>query len=366
MTTDVAAPPSDGTAAHGSPGLAPAPLHAAHRRVPGRGGGARRAVRRPGVGTHRRLRPRQPGARRRPGSGSSARRPGRRRLGRALGRRLRPRGRRRGHHRGGHVDRPARHEHDRAAARPRRAAPGSCWSTPASACSASWAWPSPHRSTPAGRSRPTVPTSSTPASGSTSMPGRPYEGGGCFADSALVEQGDLVLLGAGQVLTNDQVLRADNAAVALRLLGQDDHLIWYVPTYDDLVGDDGVDVWSLLPDWIRPGLWLLLVAGLVLVVLAGPAASARSRPSRCRSWCKAIETTRSRGRLYRRRGDRAHAAGALRAAARSRAADTAAARRRLRRAGSGPRRGPPRPPTRGRDRGPARRRPRRPPDPIET
>ena len=36
---------------------------------------------------------------------------------------------------------------------------------------------------------------------------------------------------------------------------------------------------------------------------------------------KAIETTRSRGRLYRRAGDRAHAAAALRSAARVRAAD---------------------------------------------
>ena len=36
---------------------------------------------------------------------------------------------------------------------------------------------------------------------------------------------------------------------------------------------------------------------------------------------KAIETTRSRGRLYRKAGDRDHAAGALRAAARVRAAE---------------------------------------------
>ncbi len=35
---------------------------------------------------------------------------------------------------------------------------------------------------------------------------------------------------------------------------------------------------------------------------------------------KAIETTRSRGRLYRKSGDRAHAADALRSATRARAA----------------------------------------------
>ena len=36
---------------------------------------------------------------------------------------------------------------------------------------------------------------------------------------------------------------------------------------------------------------------------------------------KAIETTRSRGRLYRKAGDRAHAAAALRGAARTRLAE---------------------------------------------
>ena len=63
-----------------------------------------------------------------------------------------------------------------------------------------------------------------------------------------------MLFGADQALTNDQILRADNAAVALRLLGQDERLVWYVPSLDDLVGDDGVSLQSLLPRWIRPAL----------------------------------------------------------------------------------------------------------------
>ena len=79
---------------------------------------------------------------------------------------------------------------------------------------------------------------------------------GCFTG----EHGHLVarprdgvtLLGASQLLTNDQVLRADNAAVALRLLGQRDRLVWYVPEVDDLIGDDGVSLRTLLPDWIPP------------------------------------------------------------------------------------------------------------------
>ena len=79
---------------------------------------------------------------------------------------------------------------------------------------------------------------------------------GCFAgdEGALVAEPrpGLVLFGAGEALSNDQVLRADNAAVALRLLGQDDHLVWYVPSLDDLVGDDGVSLATLLPSWLEP------------------------------------------------------------------------------------------------------------------
>ena len=145
---------------------------------------------------------------------------------------------------------------------------------------------------------------------------RRMPGDGCFEDT-LVDDGDLVLLGAPQLLTNDQVLRADNAAVALRALGQDDRLVWYVASYDDLVGDDGVDFTSLLPDQVLPGVALLALATLALVLWRGRRLgplSVEPLPVVVR----AIETTRSRGRLYRRAGDRAHAAEALRAATRTR------------------------------------------------
>ena len=130
----------------------------------------------------------------------------------------------------------------------------------------------------------------------------------------------MVLLGAGQALSNDQVLRADDAAVALRMLGQDDRLVWYVPTLDDLVGDDGVSLATLLPDWLRPALWLTAISAIALLLWRarrlGPLATEPLPVV-----VKAIETTRSRGRLYRKAGDRAHAAAALRSAARIRAAD---------------------------------------------
>ncbi|MFB9315643.1 DUF4350 domain-containing protein, partial [Nocardioides plantarum] len=142
------------------------------------------------------------------------------------------------------------------------------------------------------------------------------DGTACF-DATLVTSDDVVLLGAPQLLTNDQVLRADNAAVALRLLGQQDRVVWYVASYDDLVGDDGVDFWSLVPDWTGPGIALLALGVLALIGWRGR----RLGPLATEPLpvvVKAIETTRSRGRLYRRAGDRTHAAEILRAATRDR------------------------------------------------
>jgi hypothetical protein len=145
---------------------------------------------------------------------------------------------------------------------------------------------------------------------------------GCFAGaegSLLVERHGVTLFGADQALRNDTVLRGDNAAVVLRLLGADGRLVWYVPSFGDLVGDDGVSASSLLPRWLAPGLWLGAIAVGALMLWRGR----RLGPLATEPLpvvVKAIETTRSRGRLYRRAGDRAHAAAALREAARARAA----------------------------------------------
>jgi hypothetical protein len=147
---------------------------------------------------------------------------------------------------------------------------------------------------------------------------------GCFTtgDGALLAEPrpGLVLLGAGEALSNDQVLRADNAALGLRLLGRTDRLVWYVPALDDLVADDGVSLATLLPRWLRPALWLLAIATIALLVWRSRRLGALAIEPLPVA-VKAIETTRSRGRLYRKAGDRAHAASVLRSAARIRAAE---------------------------------------------
>lgn len=138
---------------------------------------------------------------------------------------------------------------------------------------------------------------------------------GCFATDSgwLVASADdgLVLLGASGILENDQILRADNAAVALRLLGQRPRVVWYVPSLDDLVGDDGVSLRSLLPPWLLPATWLLGLAVLALVWWRGRrlgALAVEPLPVSVRS----LETTQARGRLYRSASARAHAADVLR------------------------------------------------------
>lgn len=144
---------------------------------------------------------------------------------------------------------------------------------------------------------------------------------GCFGGpggAVLVDgPGNLVLLGADQALTNDQVLRADNAALALRLLGQDDRLVWYVPALTDLTGDDGVSAGALVPRWIGPALFLLtLVVGSLMLWRGRRLGRLAVEPLPV--VVTAAETVRSQGRLYRHGGDRAHAARALRAATRTR------------------------------------------------
>ncbi|MCX6398089.1 MAG: DUF4350 domain-containing protein [Propionibacteriales bacterium] len=148
----------------------------------------------------------------------------------------------------------------------------------------------------------------------------PATDGACFADGpgALLTapRPGVRFLGAADVLSNEQITRADNAAIALRLLGQRSRLVWYVPDPADLTGDDGVSLGSLLPGWVRPGLVIGTVSVLALMVWRGrrlgPLASEPLPVT-----VAAIETTLSRGRLYRKADDRGYAADALRRSARA-------------------------------------------------
>ena len=216
------------------------------------------------------------------------------------------------------TDRPAPRADRRRPARARRARPGRPRRSASPGCAAAYG------STTRGRPSCADPLYDGLDAGGRRrrrVPGRR----GCFRGrrrrAARRAASGVVLLGAGEALSNDQVLRADNAAVALRLLGQDDRLVWYVPD----VRRPGrrrrrQPRDRCCPTGCEPGLWL--VAG---------------RDGRSLVWrARRLGRARDRAAAGRRQGDRdhaqpgpalpqgrrpGHAAAALRAAARVRAAD---------------------------------------------
>ncbi|AEE46602.1 DUF4350 domain-containing protein [Cellulomonas fimi] len=126
----------------------------------------------------------------------------------------------------------------------------------------------------------------------------------------------------GAMLTNEHLASEGNAALVLRALGRHDHLVWYIPSYDDLgMADDeaGPGLGALVPPVVPLiGLHLLLVT-LAAAVWRGRRLG-RVVDEPLPVVVPAAETTRGRGRLYRRSRSRAHAAAALRAGTAARCA----------------------------------------------
>ncbi len=156
-------------------------------------------------------------------------------------------------------------------------------------------------------------------------------GKGCFVDGDAVALHRPVadrtfwLFLAPDVLTNEHVTEADNAALSLRLLGQHPKLVWYVADGTDVAAGDGVTISSLLPRWLYPALWLLLLGTVALLVWSGRRFGPLVREP-LPVVVRASESTESRGRLYHRARDRGHAANILRRATQRRLADQLALR----------------------------------------
>ena len=146
------------------------------------------------------------------------------------------------------------------------------------------------------------------------------ESSGCFGEkgvSALVRQGSWWLLTSPRSISNRSVLQEDNAALALRLLGQQGRLVWYVADPADLAADEGFAISELLPPWLGPSAVLLLAALLAVMLWRGR----RLGPLVTEPLpvvVRAVESTDARGRIYRRTHDRDHAAQILREATRRR------------------------------------------------
>lgn len=121
---------------------------------------------------------------------------------------------------------------------------------------------------------------------------------------------EVVVLGDGDILSNSRATRLDNAGVAVRVLGRGDRLVWYVPSLLD-VSDLDTTPTSELPRALGPLVFLGTLGLLVLMLWRGR----RFGPlvvEPLPAVVKAVETTQSRGRLYRRARDTGRAADALR------------------------------------------------------
>ncbi len=125
----------------------------------------------------------------------------------------------------------------------------------------------------------------------------------------------LTIVGSTAGFTNGTITDEDNAAIALRLLGGSKRLLWYQPDVADLAdspatdGEDG----GLLPAWLAPTLALLATSLIVLALIRGRRLGRLVREP-LPVVVRAVETTESRGRLYRRAQDRPRAAAVLRLA----------------------------------------------------
>lgn len=130
---------------------------------------------------------------------------------------------------------------------------------------------------------------------------------------------DLVVIGSVDVLRNDRVLEYANGTVALRALGHSPRLVWYVPDLKDVPVGTTTRPDEVTPVWWTPALLLLLFATFGLFWWRGRRFG-RLVVEPLPVIVRTVETTESRGRMYRKAGDTGRAAAVLRDATRRRVA----------------------------------------------
>ena len=127
------------------------------------------------------------------------------------------------------------------------------------------------------------------------------------------------LAGLGASLTNANITNEANAATGLRLLGSNDRLIWVIPSIRDAGELPPTGLFDVLPAPLLPSIVLLLVAlGVWALVRGRRLGPVTTEPLPV--IIRAIETTASRGRLYREARDRPRALASLQLATRRRLA----------------------------------------------
>ena len=149
----------------------------------------------------------------------------------------------------------------------------------------------------------------------------------CFADgdshgmAVTTEEGRrITVLATSAPFTNEMLDVGGNAALALRLLGKNTSLVWFTPRSADLRDLDpapSAGLGDLLPPWVG----FVAIQLLVLVLFVALWRGRRLGPLVAEPLpvvVQSAETTRGRGRLYRRARSHGHAGAALRAASAAR------------------------------------------------
>ncbi|WP_298890483.1 DUF4350 domain-containing protein [uncultured Serinicoccus sp.] len=163
-----------------------------------------------------------------------------------------------------------------------------------------------------------------PATTACFPPGEGHNLGGAREGAVLVLEQDgsrprTVVAGIGPTWTNARITEGANAAVALRLLGGSDRLVWVQPQPSDLGLEAAGSLWDVLPSTLTPALWVVGGGVLALALWRGRRLGAvvtEPLPAVVRS----TETTVSRARLYHQAHDSRHAARAVQSGARRRLA----------------------------------------------
>ncbi|MGO4434157.1 DUF4350 domain-containing protein [Paenarthrobacter sp. RAF9] len=120
-------------------------------------------------------------------------------------------------------------------------------------------------------------------------------GPGVYAASA---DGRLVAIGSTEVLDNEHLASEGNAALALRTLGNNAELVWYLPGIEDVAASDSTPTLNeLAPRWLAfAGPWLGLVAVLAIAWRGRRMGPLVFEPLPV--VVKAAETAEGRARLY--------------------------------------------------------------------
>ena len=158
----------------------------------------------------------------------------------------------------------------------------------------------------------------TGSGATTCFPDKNNGGGALVSLPAGAGRAPVILIGDESLIVNGAILDADNAAIALRLFGHTNRLIWYVPSAADIAAADSTSR-SIAPSWFRPGL-VLGASAMLLVCLWRGRRLGRLVTEPLPVVIRAVETTESRGRMYRKSRDRTRALAVLQQATRRRLA----------------------------------------------